>query len=145
MTSAACRTNFLRAEPLHHVAGVAAVAAVQTEVGRAADGHVADGALEGETLAHGALRASGLAPTVAAVHTKLCGTETQHRFIEAWNILYNKRLLTSHLKSVFRSEFIPRLRTHKTVTTELCLQHLHKMCATEFTLSLDHAGSYFPT
>lgn len=76
MTAAARRTNFLRAEPLHHVAGVAAVAAAQAEVGRAADSHVADGALEGEALAHGALSAPGLAPTVAAVHAELCRTET---------------------------------------------------------------------
>lgn len=77
MTAATCRANFLRAEPLHHVAGVATVAAAQAEVGRAADSHVADGALEGEALAHGALSASSLAPTVAAVHAKLCRTETQ--------------------------------------------------------------------
>lgn len=77
MTAAACRTDFLRAEPLHHVAGVASVTAAQAEVGRAADGHVADGALEGEALAHGALSASGLTPTVAAVHTELCNTQTR--------------------------------------------------------------------
>lgn len=77
MTAAARGTNLLRAEPLHHVAGVSAVAAAQAEVGRAADGHVADGALEGEALAHGALSASGLAPTVAAVHAELCETESR--------------------------------------------------------------------
>lgn len=79
VTAAAGGTHLLRAEPLHHVAGVAAVAAAQAEVGGAAHGHVADGTLEGEALAHGALSASGLAPTVAAVHTELCKEETQHK------------------------------------------------------------------
>lgn len=98
MTSTACRTNFLRAEPLHHVAGVAAMAAVQAEVGRATDGHVADGALEGEALADSTLSASGLAPTVAAVHTKLCGTETfitlVHYFLHSHNCYHNVYELT---------------------------------------------------
>jgi len=62
----------LQAEPLHHVAGVAAVAAAQAEVGGSAHGHVAHGALEGQPLAHRALGAPRLAPTVAAVHTELC-------------------------------------------------------------------------
>lgn len=90
MTAAACRTNLLRAEPLHHVAGVASVAAAQAEVGRAADGHVADGALEGEALAHGALSASCLTPAVTAVHAELWNTETHHHWqhcVETWNII----------------------------------------------------------
>lgn len=58
-------------KPLHHVAGVAAVPAGQAEVGGAAHGHVADGALEREALADGALRAPDLAAAVAAVHTEL--------------------------------------------------------------------------
>lgn len=79
-------TDLLGAEPLHHVAGVAAVAAGEAEVGGAAHGHVADGALEGEALAHGALGATHLAAAVAAVHAKLCqgNTHTQ-RDSQCWN------------------------------------------------------------
>lgn len=69
---AACGAHFLGTEPLHHVAGVAAVPTAEAEVGGAAHRHVADGTLEGETLAHGTLGAPGLAATVTAVHTKLC-------------------------------------------------------------------------
>lgn len=73
-------TDLLGAEPLHHVAGVAAVAAGEAEVGGAAHGHVADGALKGEALADGALGAAHLAAAVAAVHAKLCqGNTHTHR------------------------------------------------------------------
>lgn len=64
-------TDLLGAKPLHHVAGVASVATCQAEVGGAPHGHVADGALEGEALADGALGAAHLAAAVAAVHAKL--------------------------------------------------------------------------
>lgn len=64
-------THLLSPKPLHHVAGVAAVPTGQAEIGGAAHGHVADGTLEGEALADGTLRASDLAPAVAAVHAKL--------------------------------------------------------------------------
>lgn len=43
----------------------------QAEVGRPSHGHVADGALEREAFADGALRAPDLTPAVAAVHTEL--------------------------------------------------------------------------
>lgn len=65
-------THLLGPEPLHHVAGVSPVPAGQAEVGRPPHGHVADGALEREALADGALRAADLAPAVAAVHAELC-------------------------------------------------------------------------
>lgn len=79
--SAAGRTLVLPAEPVHHVARVAAVAAAQAEVGGAAHGHVADGALEGEALAGRALRPAGLTAAVAAVQAELWGwrEETQDR------------------------------------------------------------------
>lgn len=64
-------THLLGPEPLHHVAGVSAVPAGQAEVGRPSHGHVADGALEREALADGALRAADLVPAVAAVHAEL--------------------------------------------------------------------------
>lgn len=73
VAAAARGAHLLRAEPLHHVAGVAAVAAGEAEVGGAAHGHVADGALEGEALADGALGAPHLAAAVAAVHAELWG------------------------------------------------------------------------
>lgn len=75
MAPTACGTDLLRAEPLHHVAGVAPVSAGEAEVGGAAHGHVADGALEGEALADGALGAAHLAAAVAAVHAELCRRE----------------------------------------------------------------------
>lgn len=71
MAAAAGRTLVLPAKPVHHVAGVAAVAAAQAEVGQAPDGHVADGALEGQVLADGALRPPGLAAAVATVDSEL--------------------------------------------------------------------------
>lgn len=49
------------------------MAAGEAEVGGAAHGHVADGTLEGEALADGALGAPHLAAAVAAVHTELWG------------------------------------------------------------------------
>lgn len=72
MAAAAGRALVLPPEPVHHVTGVAAVAAAQAEVGRSSDGHVTDGALEGEALADGALRPARLAAAVTAVHAKLC-------------------------------------------------------------------------
>lgn len=72
MTAAAGGTDLLRAEPVHHVAGVSSVATAQAEVGGAAYGHVTDGALEGEALADSALGSTGLTSTVAAVNAKLC-------------------------------------------------------------------------
>lgn len=75
MAPTARGTDLLRAEPLHHVAGVAPVSAGEAEVGGAAHGHVADGALEGEALADGALGAAHLAAAVAAVHAELCRRE----------------------------------------------------------------------
>lgn len=68
---AARGAHLLCAKPLHHVAGVATVPTRQAEVGGAPHGHVADGTLEGEALADGALGAPCLAAAVAAVHTKL--------------------------------------------------------------------------
>lgn len=73
--AAAGRTLVLPAEPVHHVTRVAAVAAAQAEVGRAPNGHVADGALEGQVLTHGALRAASLAAAVAAVDAELWGED----------------------------------------------------------------------
>lgn len=64
-------THLLGPEPLHHVAGVSPVPAGQAEIGRSPNCHVADGALEREALADGALCAADLAPAVAAVHTEL--------------------------------------------------------------------------
>lgn len=72
MTAAAGGTDLLRAEPVHHVAGVSSVATAQAEVGGATYGHVTDGALEGEALADSALGSAGLTSTVAAVNAKLC-------------------------------------------------------------------------
>ncbi|KAG8143861.1 hypothetical protein E2320_001007, partial [Naja naja] len=71
VAAAACGTDFLGAEPFHHVAGVASVAAGQTEVGRTPHGHVADGTLEGKAFADGALNATHFAAAVAAEDTKL--------------------------------------------------------------------------
>lgn len=71
MAPAARGAHLLCAKPLHHVAGVATVPTRQAEVGGAPYGHVADGTLEGEALADGALGAPCLAAAVAAVHTKL--------------------------------------------------------------------------
>lgn len=65
------RTHLLGPKPLHHVAGVSPMPAGQAEVGRPSHGHVADGALEREAFADGALRAPDLTPAVAAVHTEL--------------------------------------------------------------------------
>ena len=73
VAAAAGRTLVLLPEPVHHVTGVSAVTAAQAEVGRPADRHVTDGALEGEALADGALSPPGLTATVAAVHAELCG------------------------------------------------------------------------
>lgn len=72
MAAAAGRTVVAAAEPVHHVTGVSAVTTAQAEVGGAADGHVTDGALEGEALTDGALSPTGLTATVTAVHPELC-------------------------------------------------------------------------
>ena len=72
MAATARRALVVPAEPVHHVAGVAAVAAAQAEVGGSAHGHVADGALEGQPPAHLTLRPPRLAAAVAAVHPELC-------------------------------------------------------------------------
>ena len=64
-------THLLGPKPLHHVAGMSPVPAGQAEIGRSPNCHVADGALECEAFADGALRATNLAPAVAAVHAKL--------------------------------------------------------------------------
>uniref|UniRef100_A0A2D4HPG6 Uncharacterized protein n=1 Tax=Micrurus lemniscatus lemniscatus TaxID=129467 RepID=A0A2D4HPG6_MICLE len=71
VAAAARGTDFLGAEPFHHVAGVASVATGQTEVGRAPHGHVADGTLEGKAFADGTLNATHFAVAVAAEDTKL--------------------------------------------------------------------------
>lgn len=71
LAAAAGRTLVLLPEPVHHVTGVSSVTTAQAEVGGAANGHVTDGALEGETLADGTLRATSLTATVTAVHTEL--------------------------------------------------------------------------
>lgn len=47
------------------------MAAAQAKVGGASYSHVADGALEGQTFTHGTLSPTGLAATVAAVHSEL--------------------------------------------------------------------------
>lgn len=72
VAAAAGRTLFLLPEPVHHVTGVSSVAAAQAEVGGAADGHVTDGALEGQPLTDSTLRATSLTATVTAVHAELC-------------------------------------------------------------------------
>lgn len=64
-------THLLGPKPLHHVAGVSAMPAGQAEIGRSSHCHVADGTLEREAFADGALCATDLAPTVAAVHAEL--------------------------------------------------------------------------
>lgn len=71
VAAAAGRALVLPAEPVHHVTGVSSVTAAQAEVGGASDGHVTDGALEGEPLTDGALSPSSLTATVTAVHAKL--------------------------------------------------------------------------
>lgn len=71
VAAAASWTLVLPAEPVHHVTGVAAVTTAQAEVGRAPNGHVADGALEGQMLADGALRPPRLAAAVTTVDAKL--------------------------------------------------------------------------
>lgn len=73
VAAAAGRTLVLPAEPVHHVTGVSSVTTAQAEVGGAANGHVTDGTLEGETLTDGTLSATSLTATVTAVHTELCG------------------------------------------------------------------------
>lgn len=70
--AAAGRTLILAPEPVHHVSSMAAVAAAQAEVGGAAHGDVAHGALEGQPLAHSALRPARLTAAVAAVQPELC-------------------------------------------------------------------------
>lgn len=72
-------TDFLGAEPFHHVAGVPSVATGQAEVGRAPHGHVADGTLEGKPFADGALNAAHFASAVAAEDAKLCQGEQEKR------------------------------------------------------------------
>lgn len=69
------RTLVLPAEPVHHVTGVSSVSTAQAEVGRAPNGHVADGTLEGQVFAHGTLGPPGLAAAVAAVHAELWGQD----------------------------------------------------------------------
>lgn len=64
-------THLLGPKPLHHVAGVSPMPAGQAEIGRSSNCHVADGTLECEAFADGALCATDLAPAVAAVHAKL--------------------------------------------------------------------------
>lgn len=71
VAAAARRTLVLTPEPVHHVTGVAPVSTAQAEVGWAADGYVADGALEGQTFANGTLRPTSLTAAVTAVHTEL--------------------------------------------------------------------------
>lgn len=71
MTPTPGGTYLLGPKPLHHVAGMPPVPTGQAEIGRSSNCHVADGALEREAFADGALRATNLAPAVAAVHTKL--------------------------------------------------------------------------
>lgn len=87
-------TDLLGAKPLHHVAGVAAVPAGQAEVGGAPHGHVADGALEGEALADGALGAAHLAAAVAAVHAELCRGTHPERTVSAAGITDKVALLS---------------------------------------------------
>lgn len=71
MTPTPSGTHLLGPKPLHHVAGMSPMPAGQAEIGRSSNCHVADGTLECEAFADGALCATDLAPTVAAVHTKL--------------------------------------------------------------------------
>lgn len=89
-------TDLLGAKPLHHVAGVASVSARQAEIGGAPHGHVADGALEGEALADGALGAAHLAAAVAAVHAELCRREhTESETVSAGGIMDKAALNTA--------------------------------------------------
>lgn len=83
LAAAAGRTLVLLAEPVHHVTGVSSVTTAEAEVGGAAYGHVTDGALEGETLADGALSAASLTAAVTAVHAELCGETTQRMNISS--------------------------------------------------------------
>lgn len=71
VAATAGRTLVLPAKPVHHVTGVPAVAAAQAEVGRAPDGHVTDGTLEGQMFTDGALRPSSLTAAVTTVNSKL--------------------------------------------------------------------------
>ena len=80
VAATAGRTLILPAEPVHHVTGVSSVSTAQAEVRGAAYSHVADGALEGETLTDGTLSPTSLTATVTAVHSELCrGTNNNHR------------------------------------------------------------------
>lgn len=72
VTSTPGGTHLLGPKPLHHVAGMPTMPAGQAEIGRPSYRHVADGTLECEAFADGTLRATDLAPAVAAVHAKLC-------------------------------------------------------------------------
>lgn len=71
MAATAGGTLVLPAEPVHHVTGVAAVTTAQAEVGRAPNGHVTDGALEGQMFTDGTLRPPSLAAAVTTVNAKL--------------------------------------------------------------------------
>lgn len=79
VAATARRTDFLGAEPFHHVAGVPSVATGQTEVGRAPHGHVADGTLEGKAFADGTLNAAHFASAIAAKDAKLCQGSKRER------------------------------------------------------------------
>lgn len=70
MAAAAGWADFLCAEPLQHVRCMSSVTAAEAEVGGAPDRNVADGALEGESLADGALRSPHLATAVAAIDSE---------------------------------------------------------------------------
>lgn len=71
VAATASRTLVLPAKPVHHVTGVPAVTTAQAEVGRAPNGHVTDGTLEGQMFTDGALRPSSLTATVTTVNSKL--------------------------------------------------------------------------
>lgn len=84
MAAAAGRTLVLPTKPVHHVTGVSSVTAAQAEVGGASYGHVADGALEGQTFTDGTLSPTSLTATVAAVHPKLCRDKQTDSLSETW-------------------------------------------------------------
>lgn len=71
VAATAGRTLVLSTKPVHHVTGVSSVTAAKAEVGGASYSHMADGALEGETLTDGTLSPTGLTATVTAEHPKL--------------------------------------------------------------------------
>lgn len=87
VAAAACRTLIAAPEPVHHVTCVSTVSTAETEVGAATNSYVADGALEGQTSADGALRPPSLTTTVIAVHAELWRHQGDTRRLGTGDIL----------------------------------------------------------